>query len=198
MDLLSLSAHKVAGPPGVGALYIRRGIRPRPLVYGGHHERSLRPGTENLAGIVGFATAAQLAVAELATTSARIETLRDRLQAEIRERVGRVSLNGEGAPRLPNTLNLSFDFIEGEGILLGLEAAGIAASSGSACTSGQLAHSHVLQAMGVDPISAQGSLRFSLGRDNTLEEILKTVEVLVPVVERLRAISPFSTPQKLA
>ncbi len=194
-DLISLSAHKVYGPQGVGALFIRRGVKVRPLTYGGHHERKRRPGTENLAGIVGFGEACRLATAELAGESDRIRLLRDRLCSDVSQRIPRVHLNGAAGQRLPNTVNLSFEYVEGEGILLGLEERGIAASTGSACTSGELAPSHVLSAMGVEAALAQGSIRFSLGRENTLEDILATVDALVPVVQRLREMSPFYEPE---
>lgn len=190
-DLVSLSAHKIYGPQGVGALYIRKGTRVRPLTYGGHHERKKRPGTENLAGIVGFGEACRLASAEMEGEAARLRLLRDRLCGEISQRISRVKLNGAPGLRLPNTLNVSFEYVEGEGILLGLEESGIAAATGSACTSGELAPSHVLSAMGVEAALAQGSVRFSLGRENTLEDILFTVDALIPVVKRLREMSPF-------
>ncbi len=194
VDLMSLSGHKVYGPQGVGALYIRKGVRVRPLTYGGHHERGKRPGTENLAGIVGFGEACRLAAENLESEADRLRLLRDRLCSEISERIPRVKLNGAPGLRLPNTLNLSFEYVEGEGILLGLEEKGIAAATGSACTSGELAPSHVLSAMGVEAALAQGSVRFSLGRENTLEDILFTVDALVPVVKRLREMSPFYDP----
>jgi cysteine desulfurase len=195
VDLISLSAHKIYGPQGVGALYIRKGVRVRPLTYGGHHERKRRPGTENLAGIVGFGEACRLATADLESEADRVRLLRDRLCSDISESIPRVKLNGAPGLRLPNTLNLSFEYVEGEGILLGLEEQGIAAASGSACTSGDLAPSHVLSAMGVEAALAQGSIRFSLGRENTLEDILYTVKVLGPVVKRLREMSPFYEPE---
>ncbi len=194
VDLMSLSGHKVYGPQGVGALYIRKGTRVRPLTYGGHHERSKRPGTENLAGIVGFGEACRLAVENLESETDRLRLLRDQLCSGVSERIPRVKLNGAPGLRLPNTVNLSFEYVEGEGILLGLEERGIAAATGSACTSGELAPSHVLSAMGVEAALAQGSVRFSLGRENTLEDILFTVEALVPVVKRLRDMSPFYEP----
>ncbi len=189
--LMSLSAHKVYGPKGVGALYIRKGIRLRPLTYGGHHEKGKRPGTENVAGIVGFGKACELATAELTREADRLRVLRDRLCSDISEQISHVKLNGAPGRRLPNTLNMSFEFVEGEGILLGLEESGIAAATGSACTSGELAPSHVLSAMGVPAALAQGSIRFSLGRENTLEDITYTAKALIPVVERLRLMSPF-------
>ncbi len=192
VDLLSLSAHKVYGPQGVGALYRKKGTKIRPLTYGGHHEKGLRPGTENTAGIAGFGLAAELAVGEIEAESARQTILRDRLCSLISETIPRVKLNGAPGQRLPNTLNLSFEFVEGEGILLGLESEGIAAASGSACTSGTLEPSHVLSAMGVPAALAQGSVRFSLGRENTADQIDYTADKLVPTVERLRALSPFN------
>jgi len=192
VDLLSLSAHKVYGPQGVGALYIRKGTKIRPLSYGGHHEKGKRPGTENTAGIAGFGLAADLAAAELKEESARQRILRDRLCSQIAENISRVKLNGAPGKRLPNTLNLSFEFVEGEGILLGLEMDGIAAATGSACTSGTLEPSHVLSAMGVPPALAQGSIRFSLGRENTADQIDYTAEKLVPIIKRLREMSPFN------
>lgn len=194
VDLMSLSGHKVYGPQGVGALYIRKGTRVRPLTYGGHHERAKRPGTENLAGIVGFGEACRLAVQDLESEADRLRLLRDRLCREVMGKIPRVKLNGAPDRRLPNTVNLSFEYVEGEGILLGLEARGIAAATGSACSSGELAPSHVLNAMGVEAALAQGSVRFSLGRENTLEDILFTADALVPVVQRLREMSPFYEP----
>lgn len=191
VDLAAFSAHKVYGPKGVGALFIRKGTRIRPLAYGGHHEGSKRPGTENVAGIAGFGLASELATQELKEASARLTILRDRLCSGIANSISGVKLNGSPSLRLPNTLNLSFEFIEGEGILLGLEMEGIAAASGSACTSGTLAPSHVLSAMGVPPALAQGSIRFSLGRENTIEDIDYTAKALVPIVHRLRSMSPF-------
>ena len=195
-DLLSLSAHKVYGPKGVGVLYIRKGTRLQPLAYGGHHEKGKRPGTENVAGIAGFGLACELAAQELVASAARLSILRDRLCGQISETISRVKLNGSPRLRLPNTLNLSFEFIEGEGILLGLEMEGIATASGSACTSGTLAPSHVLSAMGVPAALAQGSIRFSLGRANTVEDIDYTAKALVPIIRRLRALSPFSEDDK--
>lgn len=194
VDLMSLSGHKVYGPQGVGALYIRKGTRVRPLTYGGHHERAKRPGTENLAGIAGFGEACRLAVQDLDSEADRLRLLRDRLCREVMGKIPRVKLNGAPDRRLPNTVNLSFEYVEGEGILLGLEARGIAAATGSACSSGELAPSHVLNAMGVEAALAQGSVRFSLGRENTLEDILFTADALVPVVQRLREMSPFYEP----
>jgi len=196
-DLISLSAHKIYGPKGVGALFIRKGVRVQPLILGGHHEHGKRAGTENVAGIAGFGKACALAVAELGEESARLTLLRNRLCSDIGEKIESVHLNGHPAERLPNTLNLSFAFVEGEGIVLGMDMKGVAVATGSACTSGTLEPSHVLSAMGVEPALAQGSIRFSLGRENTLEEIRYTVDALAAVVARLRSMSPFApSPQK--
>jgi cysteine desulfurase len=191
-DLLSLSAHKVYGPKGVGALFVRKGIRLQPLAYGGHHEGGKRPGTENVAGIAGFGLACEISAQELEDSAIRMAILRDRLCSAISGDISGIKLNGSPRLRLPNTLNLSFEFIEGEGILLGLEMAGIATASGSACTSGTLAPSHVLSAMRVPAALAQGSIRFSLGRSNTVEDIDYTAKALVPIIRRLRDLSPFS------
>ena len=196
IDLATFSAHKVYGPKGVGVLFVRKGTRLWPLSYGGHHEWGKRPGTENVAGIAGFGLACELAVQEIKESALRLSMLRDRLCNEIAGSISGVKLNGSRLLRLPNTLNLSFKFIEGEGILLGLELAGIASASGSACTSGTLAPSHVLSAMGVPAALAQGSIRFSLGRENTKEDIDYTAQALIPIIQRLRALSPFSEEDK--
>ncbi len=196
IDLATFSAHKVYGPKGVGVLFVRKGTRLWPLSYGGHHEWGKRPGTENVAGIAGFGLACELAVQDIKESALRLSMLRDRLCNEIAGSISGVKLNGSRLLRLPNTLNLSFKFIEGEGILLGLELAGIASASGSACTSGTLAPSHVLSAMGVPAALAQGSIRFSLGRENTKEDIDYTAQALIPIIQRLRALSPFSEEDK--
>ncbi|MDZ7372639.1 MAG: cysteine desulfurase NifS [candidate division KSB1 bacterium] len=189
VDLASFSAHKIYGPKGVGALFVRRGIRFTPLLHGGEHERKRRAGTENVAGIVGFARAVQLALAEREAEADRLTRLRDRLWEGIRRRIERVHLNGHPTERLPGTLNVSFEGAEGESILLSLDLKGVAASSGSACTSGSLLPSHVLEAMGVPPELAQSAVRFSLGRSNTEEDVDYTVEVLPEIVARLRQMS---------
>ncbi len=191
VDLLSLSGHKVYGPKGVGALYIRKGTKIQPLAQGGHHEGGKRAGTENVAGIVGFAKACELAVAELPEESARLRILRNRLGSGIGRKIDHVRLNGDASRRLPNTLNMSFQYVEGEAIVLGMDMKGVAVATGSACTSGTLEPSHVLKAMGVPPALAQGSIRFSLGRSNTLDEIDYTIKALSAVVKRLRAMSPY-------
>ncbi len=195
-DLISLSAHKIYGPKGVGALYIRKGTRVQPLLHGGHHEHGKRAGTENVAGIVGFGKACEFAVSELAEESARLALLRNRLCSDIGEKIESVFLNGHPAERLPNTLNMSFAYVEGEAIVLGLDMKGVAVATGSACTSGTLEPSHVLTAMGVEAALAQGSIRFSLGRDNTLEDVATAVPALAEVVARLRAMSPFAPPPR--
>ena len=190
VDLLSISAHKFHGPKGVGALYRRKGTRLRPLMQGGHHERKMRPGTENVPGIVGMATALELACVEMPQEAKRLAKLRDRLQNGIQERIDDVCVNGHPTQRLPHLLNMSIIGVEGESMLLAMDAHGIAAATGSACTSGSLEPSHVLLAMGVPPEVAHGSLRFSLGRMNTEEDVDWVLEVLPGVVERLREMSP--------
>lgn len=196
VDLLSLSAHKFYGPKGVGALYVRKGTRIYPLLHGGYQERRRRAGTENVAGIVGLGKAAEIAPKEMVQQSRRESNLRDRLEKMIRENINHCQLNGHPTQRLPNTLNVSFGFIEGESLILNLDLKGIAASTGSACTSGSLESSHVLMAMGVAPEIAQGSIRFSLGRDNRKEDIDYTVENLVEIVTRLREMSPLFAGRK--
>ncbi len=189
-DLYTISGHKFHAMKGVGALYVRRGTRIRPILYGGHQERGRRPGTENVPGIVGMGMAAELAVKHLPDEE-RVRALRDRLEGEILKKFSNVSLNGAKDKRVPNTTNVGFEFIEGEAILLYLSERGIAASSGSACSSGSLEPSHVLRAMGVPFTSAHGSIRFSLSRYTTDEEIDYTLEVLPAVVEKLLEISPY-------
>ena len=193
VDLLSISAHKIQGPKGVGALYIRRGTRIEPLLHGGHHERHKRAGTENVAAIAGLAKAMELAVKETAALSERLASLRDRLERGIRRRIPHVHLNGHCESRLPNILNMNFEFVEGESLLLALDMHGVAVATGSACTSGSLEPSHVLEAMGVPRERAQGSLRFSLGRDNTEDQIDFVVDKVDEVVQRLRRMSPIHT-----
>jgi len=189
-DLLALSAHKVYGPKGVGALYVREGTGLHSLIHGGEHEMGLRAGTENIAGIAGFGKAAELAVGDLKTYGKKVAPLRDHLEEEIEKRLDSVYFNGNRKNRLPNTLNLSFEYVEGEAIVLGLDARGIAVSTGSACSSGSRQPSHVLKAMGVSPLLAQSAIRFSLGPENTEEEIGRTAEATAAVVKRLRRMSP--------
>jgi len=192
VDLLVVSGHKLGAPKGVGAIYIRRGTRLTPFMHGGHQERGRRAGTHNVAGIVGLGVACELAGAHLEVEAARIRALRDRLEQGIMQRVPEIKLNGHPDPnlRLPNTLNVSFAYIEGESLLLNFDMKGIAASSGSACTSGSLEPSHVMGAMCVDVVLAHSSTRFSLGIDNTEEDVDYVLEVLPPIVQRLREMSP--------
>ncbi len=192
VDLLVISGHKLGAPKGVGAIYIRRGTRLTPFMHGGHQERNRRAGTHNVAGIVGLGVACELSGAHLDAEATRIRVLRDRLEQGILERVPEIKLNGHPDPnlRLPNTLNVSFAYIEGESLLLNFDMKGIAASSGSACTSGSLEPSHVMGAMCVDVVLAHSSTRFSLGTDNTEEDVDYVLEVLPPIVQRLREMSP--------
>ena len=190
IDLLSLSAHKIYGPKGAGALYIRKGVKITPLTHGGHHERNLRAGTENVAGIVGLGKAVELSAADRAAKNKRLAALRDRLHDGLKKSIEDIYLNGHPTERLPGTANISFRFIEGESIMLNLDLAGICVSTGSACTSGTLEPSYVLTAMGISPEIAQGSIRFSLGEGNTEEEVDKCVSVLPEIIKRLRAMSP--------
>ncbi|MBI2957005.1 MAG: cysteine desulfurase NifS [Acidobacteria bacterium] len=190
VDLLSLSAHKIYGPKGVGALYIRRGTRLKPLMFGGHHERDRRPGTENVAGIVGFGKAAELARLHLEEEAKRLAALRDELERRLLARIPHTGLNGDPARRTPNTTNLYFDFIEGEPLVIALDLKGIACSTGAACSSGAVEPSHVLTAIGLPPERARASLRFSFGRANTAADVDYVVEVLPGVVEHLRELSP--------
>ena len=189
-DLLSISGHKFYGPKGIGVLYIRRGTKLHSLHHGGHHERGMRAGTENVPGIVGLGRASQLA-REGIKEEERIKRLRDRLWEGLSSRIDDLLLNGHPVKRLAGTLNVCVKYEEGESMLLHLDMERIAASSGSACTSGSLEPSHVLTAMGIPPEVAHGSLRFSLGRETVDDEIERVIEVLPPIVERLRAISPF-------
>ena len=191
IDMLSLSGHKLHGPKGIGALYVRRGIRFRPLIRGGHQERERRAGTENAPGIIGLGKACELAGRWMDHENTAIRTLRDRLQAAILERVGNCFAVGDPHNRLPNTATIAFEYIEGEAILLFLNREGIAASSGSACTSGSLEPSHVLRAMGIPFTAAHGAIRFSLSRETTEAEIDRVIEVLPAIITRLRGLSPF-------
>ncbi len=190
VDLLSFSAHKLHAPKGVGALFARRGAPVATFMVGGHQERGRRAGTENVAGIAAMAKACELA-REHAEDERRVEAMRDRLERELVGRIAHSRVNGQGAPRLPNTLNASFHYIEGESILFELDAHGICASSGSACTSGSLEPSHVLMAMNVPHTAAHGSVRFSLSRYNTDEDVDRIIEVVPGIVASLRKISPY-------
>lgn len=190
IDLLTISSHKFHGPKGIGALYIRKGVRIKPILFGGAQEKTLRPGTENTPGIVGLGKAAELAQAELTDKINRVQKLRDKLIAGITECIPEAKLNGHPTLRMPGNVNFSFRYIEGESLLLNLGIKGIAASSGSACTSGSLDPSHVLLAMGITHEIAHGSLRLSLGRENTEEDVDYCLEVLPEIVARLRSMSP--------
>ena len=190
VDLLSLSAHKLHGPKGVGALYVRKGTILRPLMYGGHHERDRRPGTENVPGIVGLGKAAELAGAHLADGMERVGRLRDRLEEGILSCVPLATVSGDTSRRLPTTSNISFDYIEGEGFVIAMDLKGVECSTGAACSSGSVEPSHVLTAIGRKPEQARSSIRFSLGRFNTSEDVDYTLTVLPRVVEQLRSLSP--------
>lgn len=195
IDLLSVSAHKIYGPKGVGALYMNKKANLTPLLHGGHHERKRRAGTENVPAIVGFGKACELAMDNMKQDNARMEVLRDKLWEGISNNIEDIKQNGHPKLRLPNTLNISFKHVEGESVLLNLDLKGIAASGGSACTSGALTPSAVLSAMGVDSVVMQGSVRFSLGNQNTEAEIAKVVKELPPIVKRLRQQSLAATRQ---
>lgn len=192
VDLLVISGHKIGAPKGVGAIYIRRGTRMTRFMHGGHQERNRRAGTHNVAGIVGLGVACELAGQNREKDYAYVRKLRDKLEIGIRELVPEIKLNGHPNPdlRLPNTLNVSFAYIEGESLLLNFDMKGIAASSGSACTSGSLEPSHVMGAMCVDVVLAHSSTRFSLGSDNTEDDVDFILQELPPIVQRLREMSP--------
>lgn len=191
IDMLSLSGHKLHAPKGIGVLYLRRGVRYRPLLRGGHQERGRRAGTENAASIVALGMAAEMAMQNLQHENTVVRAMRDRLQEGILSQIQNAFVTGDPDNRLPNTLNIAFEYIEGEGILLLLNKAGIAASSGSACTSGSLEPSHVMRAMGIPYTAAHGTVRFSLSRYNTMEEIEKVITAVPPIVAQLRKLSPY-------
>jgi cysteine desulfurase len=190
-DLYSISAHKIHGPKGVGALFIKKGSVIKPLLTGGGHERNRRSGTENVAGIAGFGEAARIAREGLAADIVRMQSLRDRLESGLLEKIELIHVNGANAPRLPNTSNIMVDYAEGEGLVISLDLKGVAVSTGSACSSGSLEPSHVLTAIGKTPDEAHGSLRFSLNAMNTEDEVDYVVEVLPGIVGRLRELSPY-------
>ena len=190
IDLLSMTAHKIYGPKGIGALYVRKGVKITPLIHGGSQEKRRRAGTENIPSIVGFAKAIELATENLEEHTKKLLSLRDKLIHDIREKISHVKLNGHPEKRHPGNVNFSFEFIEGESLLLSLDMLGISASSGSACTSGSLDPSHVLLCMGLPHEKAHGSLRLSLGDFNEEEDIDYVVDQLVPIVDRLRKMSP--------
>lgn len=189
-DLLSISAHKIYAPKGVGALYVRRGVRLHKQNIGGHQERERRGGTENVAFIAAFGKACEMAKNNLATDSARIKELRDKFESEIGEKVSDLIFNGKRENRLPNISNISFRFIEGEGLLINLDMQGIAVSTGSACSSGSLEPSPVIRALGRDDELARGAIRFSFGKENSAEDVEYLLEVLPKAVENLRKLSP--------
>ena len=192
VDMLSLSGHKFHSPKGIGALYIRKGTKFSPFMIGGHQESGRRGGTENTASIIGLGKAAELAAAHLAENGyERIRRMRDRLEQTLLAKVSNALINGDPANRLPNTTSVAFEYVEGEAILLMMNEYGICASSGSACTSGSLEPSHVLRAMGVPFTAAHGSIRFSLSRYNTEDEMDVILEKLPPIIDRLRELSPF-------
>lgn len=189
VDLYSMSGHKLYAPKGVGALYIRRGTKLNPIVFGGHHERDRRPGTENVAGIAAFGQAAELAAARLAQESDRLTTLRDRLEAAVLDRIPSTGVNGARWNRVPNTSNLYFDGVDGEAMVIALDLRGFAVSTGAACSSGALAPSHVLTAIGLPADRARASMRFSLGRANTVEQVDALADAINASVAHLRRIS---------
>ncbi|MEW8284726.1 MAG: cysteine desulfurase NifS [Candidatus Thiodiazotropha endolucinida] len=191
IDMLSLSGHKLHAPKGIGVLYLRRGVRFRPLLRGGHQERGRRAGTENAASIVGLGRACEMALEAMDYEKSFVRAMRDRLEQGILEKVSHCFVTGDPNNRLPNTCNIAFEYIEGEAILLLLNKMGIAASSGSACTSGSLEPSHVMRAMDIPFTAAHGSVRFSLSRYNTMEEVERVIEAVPPIVEQLRKLSPY-------
>jgi cysteine desulfurase len=190
VDLMSISAHKLYGPKGIGALYIRKGVKLSPFIHGGGQEKGRRSGTENVAGIVGLGKAAEIAHREMAEEAARLTGLRDTFIAHLQQRIDDTYLNGHPVQRLPNNVNVSIKYVEGESILLNLDMKGICASTGSACSSGNLEPSHVLLSMGCSHEQAHGSLRFTLGKWTTDEDLKKVLDVLPPIIEKLRAMSP--------
>ncbi|MDX9746578.1 MAG: cysteine desulfurase NifS [Syntrophales bacterium] len=198
IDMLSISGHKLHGPKGIGILYIRKGTKFFPFMIGGHQERERRGGTENTPSIVGLGKACELARSNIDRENTYVRQLRDRLEATLLKKIPRSRINGDTFHRLPNTSNISFEYVEGEGILLMMDQYGICASSGSACTSGSLQPSHVLRAMGVPFTMAHGSVRFSLSVYTTEEEIDFVIEKLPPIIERLRSMSPYWDPEKEA
>jgi cysteine desulfurase len=190
VDMLTISGHKLYGPKGIGALYARRGTRLTPIIHGGGHERRLRSGTENVPGIVGLGAALEIAVAEMPQTRPRLEAMRDHMAAAVLESVPDTKYLGHPTQRLPGNVAFTVRYIEGESMLLQLDAHGYMVSSGSACASGSLEPSHVILALGLGAEEAHGSLRVSLGRENTVEEIDGFVKVFPPIVEKLRHMSP--------
>jgi cysteine desulfurase len=196
IDMLSISGHKLHAPKGIGILYIRRGTKFSPFLIGGHQEKERRGGTENTPSIIGLGKACELAARNMEAENTRVKQLRDKLEGKLLELIPNSRVNGNRSYRLPNTTNISFEFVEGEGILLLMNEFGICASSGSACTSGSLQPSHVLRAMGVPFTMAHGSIRFSLSIYTTEEEINFVIEKMPAIIERLRSMSPYWTSEK--
>jgi cysteine desulfurase len=192
LDLYSISGHKIYAPKGVGALFVRKGTPLGAILHGGHHERDRRPGTENVPGAAGLGKAAECAARDREAESARLAGLRDRLEAGILERVPNAGVNGSRAARIPNTTNLYFDYLEGESMVIALDLRGFAVSSGSACSSGSVEPSHVLLAIGLSAERARASIRFSLGRSNTIEQVDALIEAVADSVAHLRKISPLT------
>ncbi|MFS8035754.1 cysteine desulfurase NifS [Xanthobacter sp. AM11] len=190
IDMLSLSGHKLHGPKGIGALYVRKGVKFRPLVRGGHQERGRRGGTENVPAIIGLGAAAELAQAHMADELTRVKALRDRLEQGILQQISHTLVNGDSDNRLPNTANIAFEYLDGEAVLTNLNRAGIAASTGSACTSGSTEPSHVLKAMNLPVTALHGAVRLSLSRENSGEDVDRALAVLPEIIDRLRAMSP--------
>ena len=190
IDLLSMSGHKLHAPKGVGVLFIRKGVRIDPLIIGGHQEDNRRSGTENVPYIIGLGKACEIAQGFVKEEQTEVRRLRDRLEKGIKAQITHVVISGENSERLPNTSNVSFEYVEGEATLLLLDMAGIATSSGSACTTGSAEPSHVLQAMGIPPVTSRGTIRFSLSRYSTEDEVDYILEKLVPIVKRLQTLSP--------
>jgi cysteine desulfurase len=196
VNMLSISSHKIYGPKGVGALYIRKGTRILPMIHGGHHERSRRAGTENVSSIVGLAKAAEIALRDMEKLNLQLKNLTESFFKKLTDKIPDVFLNGNMERRLASTLNISFKGVEGESIILSLDMKGVAVASGSACTSGALEPSHVLSAMGIDPALAQSSIRFGFGRSNTMEDVDYVVDVLPEIIDRLRSMSPIYASSK--
>ena len=190
IDLLSMSGHKLHAPKGVGVLFIRKGVRIDPLIIGGHQEDNRRSGTENVPYIIGLGKACEIAEGFVKEEQTEVRRLRDKLEKGIKDQLTHVAISGENSERLPNTSNVSFEYVEGEATLLLLDMAGIATSSGSACTTGSAEPSHVLQAMGIPPVTSRGTIRFSLSRYSTEDEVDYILEKLVPIVKRLQTLSP--------
>ncbi len=188
--MLSLSGHKLHGPKGIGALYVKKGVKFRPLIRGGHQERGRRGGTENVPAVVGLGKAAELALAHMDEELTRVRALRDRLEQGIVQQIEACRVNGDAESRLPNTANIAFEYLDGEAVLLHLNRAGIAASTGSACTSGSTEPSHVLKAMNLPATALHGAVRLSLSRENAAEDVDRVLEALPPIIDKLREMSP--------